>query len=164
MTTAPINEARANRTATTAAAWLPLLRTALEAEGRFRLPLRGTSMTPTLPPACEIEVVPLAGAPRLGSLIVFASGDALVAHRLVRRAGRRLIAQGDNRLAPDASLDPAQVLGVVADARTDDRVVWPGRLSSFAAALWVARHHVLRPPRALLHAVRRISSLKLPPR
>ena len=42
-----------------ASAWTPLLREALAREGRFRLSLRGTSMLPTLPVECEIEVAPL---------------------------------------------------------------------------------------------------------
>jgi hypothetical protein len=82
----------------------PLLRQALAAEGRFRWQLRGRSMTPTLPTACQIEVIPLPEPAPLGALVVFAAGDRLIAHRLVRRAGGRWVTQGDGALAADAPL------------------------------------------------------------
>ncbi|MCX6032429.1 MAG: S24/S26 family peptidase [Chloroflexi bacterium] len=124
--------------------WLPLLRDALAHEGRFRWRLRGTSMTPTLPPDCEVEIAPLPPAVPLGSLVVFADGDALVVHRLVRRAAGRWITQGDGRLAPDRSLAPNQVLGVVVAADSDGRRCWPGPDARAAIPFWLARHHVLR--------------------
>jgi hypothetical protein len=122
-----------------AADYLPLLREALDREGRFRLPLRGNSMLPTLPAACEIEVEPLAGEPALGALLVFALGDALVAHRLVRRKGGRLVCQGDNRRAPDSPLRPEQVLGRVVAAWADGARLWPGPADRARSAWWVAR-------------------------
>ena len=103
-----------------ASAWTPLLREALAREGRFRLPLRGTSMLPTLPVECEIEVAPLSQRAPLGSLVVFAAGDILVAHRLVRRAGGRWVMQGDGRRVPDPPAEAGQILGVVVAA-------YPGR-------------------------------------
>ncbi len=121
-----------------ASEFLPLLREALEREGRFRLPLRGNSMLPTLPAACEIEVVP-AGEPRVGELLVFALGDALVAHRLVRRRGEWLVCQGDNRRAADPPLRRGQVLGRMAGAWVEGQRVWPGRWERVAVAWWVAR-------------------------
>lgn len=130
--------------------WLPLLRDALAAEGRCRLPLRGDSMAPTLPAACEIEIAPLGGAPRLGALIVFAQGAGLVAHRLAWRAGGRLFAQGDHRRAADPPLLPEQVLGVVAAAWVDGRRVWPRRGERIVAAWWVARAWMWRGARSIL--------------
>ncbi len=123
--------------------WLPLLREALERDGQFRVPLRGNSMRPTLPDACDIVIVPLPPRPRLGSLLVFAQRDALVAHRLVRRTRGRWIAQGDGRLVPDPALQPEQVLGLVSAAYAGDRRIWPGPLERAAAWFWVARHYAL---------------------
>ncbi len=127
-----------------ASAWLPLLQEALEKQGRFVLPLRGTSMRPTLPAACDIEIAPLQGAPKIGQLIVFVVGDALVAHRLVRRAGIFWIAQGDNRLGPDRALKVDQMLGRVVAARVAERQVWPGRFESIVARFWLLRYQALR--------------------
>jgi hypothetical protein len=118
---------------------LPVLRDALAREGRLRLPLRGDSMLPTLPRECEIEVAALAGQPRVGELLVFALGDGLVAHRLARRAGERLICQGDGRRAPDPPLRREQVLGRVVRATVDGAPVWPRRGERARAAWWVAR-------------------------
>ena len=127
-----------------AAVWLPLLREALDAEGRFRFPLRGNSMRPTLPAHCEIDVTPLAGRPRLGELIVFVVDDALVAHRLVRRRGDVLIAQGDNRLGPDRPLLPDQVLGRVAELLMSmDRKSGRKTAERLAAWFWITRYHAL---------------------
>ncbi len=137
-----------------AAVWLPLLREALTAEGRFRLPLRGNSMRPTLPAQCEIDITPLAGRPRLGELIVFVVDDALVAHRLVRRTGDILIAQGDNRLGPDRPLIPGQVLGRVTSAYVNGLRVWPKAAERWVAWAWIVRHHVLRGARWIVRRLR----------
>lgn len=136
------------------AAWLDLLQEALAQRGAFVLPLRGSSMRPTLPEACDIRVVPLSGEPAVGQLIVFVLGDALVAHRLVRRAGAFWIAQGDNRLGPDRALKREQMLGCVAAASVGERQVWPGRFEAVLAVLWVARYHALRGARWGVRSVR----------
>ncbi len=138
-------------------AWLPILQEALTREGRFRFPLHGTSMRPTLPTACEIEIVPLPAAVEdvpLGALIVYAHGDALIAHRLVRRTAAAWIVQGDGRLAPDRPVAPGQVLGAVVAAYADDRRIWPRRAEGLVRWLWIARHHALRPARAAWRRVR----------
>jgi hypothetical protein len=136
--------------------WVPLLREALTREGRFRWRLHGTSMVPTLPPECEIEIVPLPRAVPLGSLVVFADGDALVAHRLVCRTGEHWITQGDSRLAPDRPLEPEQILGVVVAAYRDGRRCWPGPFSPLLVPFWVARCHLLRGARAAWRRVRKV--------
>ncbi len=139
----------------TATTWLPLLREALAREGRFRFPLRGTSMRPTLPVACEIEIAPPPRKTRLGSLLVFANDNSLIAHRLVRRAAAGWIAHGDGRWGPDRPLQPEQVLGVVAAAYLDGRRVWPSAAEGVVRWAWIARHHLLRPVRFAWHWVRR---------
>jgi hypothetical protein len=99
---------------------------------------------PTLPAACEIEILPLPAQVHLGELIVFMAGDTLIAHRLVRCAGERWIAQGDGQLGPDRPLAPEQILGIVMAAYSDGQRCWPTRLSRPLAVFWVARHWVLR--------------------
>jgi hypothetical protein len=137
-----------------AAAWVPLLLEVLNRQGHCRWPLRGHSMRPTLPADCEIDVAPLPTRVPLGALIVFANGDALVAHRLVRRAGNAWIAQGDNRRSPDRALNPAQVLGVVRAAYLpNQQQCWPSTFSGALAWFWIARYHMLRVVRFTLRTV-----------
>lgn len=123
--------------------WLPLLQESLAREGRFRWRLRGASMTPTLPPDCEVEIAPPGQHVPLGALIVFASGSSLVIHRLVHRSQTHWVAQGDARRQPDPRLAPNQVLGVVVAAYVDEARCWPRRLSRLAAWVWIARAHWL---------------------
>jgi hypothetical protein len=141
-----------------ASAWAPLLREALAREGRFRWSLRGTSMMPTLPAECEIEVARLPARPRerlpLGSLLVFGAGDSLIAHRLVSRAGGQWVTQGDGRWAPDPLVEPGQILGVVVAAYQDGRRCWPGRAEAALRWYWVARYYLLRPIRFVWHELR----------
>lgn len=119
--------------------WLPLLRESLAREGRFRWQLRGVSMTPTLPPDCEIEIAPPPPWIPRGALIVFASGSALVAHRLVQRSDPFWVAQGDNRREPDPWLRSSQVLGVVVAAYQEGRRIWPGPLEPVLRWWWIGR-------------------------
>lgn len=130
-----------------AAAWLPLLQEALARTGRFRFPLHGTSMRPTLPDGCEVEIVPLPGSPPLGSIVVFAEGDSLIAHRLVGRRGAHWILQGDGRLGPDKPLSPDHALGMASAAYRAGQRIWPGPAEPLLRRLWVARYHLLRPVR-----------------
>ena len=137
-----------------AADWVPLLQEVIRAEGHCRWPLRGDSMRPTLPADCEIDVVPLPPRVPLGSLVVFANGDTLVAHRLVRRAGGKWIAQGDNRRSPDGALNPAQVLGLVDAAYTpDQRRCWPPPFPGALAWFWVTRYHIYRAVRFAMRSL-----------
>jgi len=137
-----------------AAVWLPLIRQALASEGRFRFPLAGDSMRPTLPVRCEIEIAPLVSPPALGDLIVFVVDDALVAHRLVRRKADALIAQGDNRRGPDRPLLPDQVIGRVTSAYVNGSRIWPGPPERLAARFWIARHHACRGARWIARKLR----------
>lgn len=100
---------------------------ALARTGVFRWQLTGKSMEPTLPHGCEIEIVPLSSKLPLGTVVVFANGSSLVAHRLVHRSRGYLVTQGDGRRAPDRWLLPAQLMGWLKKARSDGRRIWPGR-------------------------------------
>lgn len=125
-------------------------------EGRFRWRLQGDSMRPTLMPGWEIEIAPAPDNARLGSLIVFAHGPALVAHRLVARRAQSWITQGDNRLWPDPPLKPADVLGIVVAAYEGGRRAWPGHLEALQAWFWISRAYALWPPRRAWRLVRRL--------
>jgi len=111
-------------------------------------------MRPTLPNHCEIDVMPLAGQPRLGELIVFVVDDTLVAHRLVRRSGDILIAQGDNRLSPDRPLLLRQVLGRVMYAYVNGARIWPKTTEKLVAWCWMMRYHALRGMRWMARKLR----------
>ncbi|MCS6845156.1 MAG: S26 family signal peptidase [Caldilineales bacterium] len=138
---------------------LSLLREGLDREGRFRWRLFGASMWPTLPPGCEVEIVPLpAEGPKVGDVVVFLDRNTLIAHRLVRRDGALWIAQGDGRLGPDPPLREDQLVGRLAAAWQDGRPVWPRRAENIRATAWVARHHLLRPVRFVY---RRLQGLRL---
>lgn len=119
--------------------WLPLLGESLAAQGRFRWLLRGASMTPTLPPGCEIEIIPPPARIPLGALVVFAAGDTLVVHRLVHRAPPFLVTQGDHRREPDRWLRPSQVLGVVTAAYRDGERIWPRAWEAATRWRWIGR-------------------------
>lgn len=129
------------------------LRQALAAMGRVRLHLQGHSMTPTLPPDCEIEVMPLTGPAPLGALVVFVADGRLMAHRLVRRADDRWVTQGDGCSLPDAPLAADQIIGVVAAAYRGGRRCWPGPGERWLAQFWLGRHHARR-------ALRRLRNIK----
>ena len=143
-------------TATRASTWLPLLQEALAQEGRFRWPLRGNSMWPTLPIECEIELEPLVPPVRLGELIVFVLDDTLIAHRLVRRTNAHWIAQGDHRRGPDRPVPPDRVLGRVVAAYQNGRRCWPRRCESLWRVLWLARYQVLRVARSIWWRARKV--------
>ena len=134
--------------------WLPVLREALESEGRTSLPLRGRSMLPSLPSVCTIDLEPLPTHVPRGAIIVFALGEGLVAHRLVDRAGELLIAQGDNLRAPDPPLRRDQVLGVVTGASIGGRRCWPRRGERWRAVIWLTRARLLLAARSVLRSLR----------
>jgi hypothetical protein len=123
--------------------WLPLLQESLAQQGRFRWRMRGASMTPTLPPGCEIEIAPAPAAIPLGALLVFVGNASLVAHRLVHRTPAFLVTQGDNRREPDPWLRPNQVLGLVTAAYQDERHIWPGALEPALRWWWIGRADLL---------------------
>lgn len=138
---------------------LPLLSEALAREGSMRWRLRGNSMAPTLPADCEIEIVALTDhRPRLGEVLVFSAGDALIAHRLVWRSGMYWITQGDGRRGPDPPLHPSQALGKVAAAYQGERQIWPTWAEPVLAAWWVARYHGLQLLRVGRRAARRLTA------
>lgn len=137
-------------------AWLPVLREILAREKRFRWQLLGSSMAPTLPPGCEVEIVPLSTPVRRGDLVVFVADDAVVVHRAVGCWRGGWITQGDGRRTPDPPLEPDLVLGVVRAAHRGGRRCWPGPLSRYSSMVWVVRYHCWRVVRASLRVIGRL--------
>ena len=126
-------------------AYVEALQEALEKTGGLTWPLRGESMTPTLPSGCLIEVRPLNGPLRSGDIVVFPQETGLVAHRLVRRRGDVWITQGDARAWPDAPIPERLLVGRVAAAWADSRLIWCEEQQSPLIRLrWILHHHVSR--------------------
>ena len=142
--------------AVTRALWLRVLRRALLANGQFRCALIGDSMEPTLPVGCAIVIARLPERVALGQIVAFVDGDALVAHRLVRRSGEHWIAQGDNRPWPDPPRHRAQALGVVVRAEAAGGRCWPTPFSGIAAGWWLMRHQLWRARQPLRRAYGRV--------
>jgi hypothetical protein len=112
------------------------------------IPTRGESMSPLISGGCRLRVEPVAPHDlRLGDVILYQAGGALVAHRLMakrQRQGRlHLITKGDTiswRFREE--VDPDQVLGrVTAVRRRNGREIridagWGRILSLILAAAW----------------------------
>ncbi len=83
------------------------------------VPTQGSSMHPLIPEGCRIQVEPVAPeALRLGDVIVYRAGEALMAHRLVAKrengGSLRLVTKGDAiSWEFREEVEPAQVLGRV---------------------------------------------------
>lgn len=105
----------------------PVLDALLGVGGQMMIPVRGSSMRPTLHDGDHVIVGPFLGLPRVGQIALGRCGDRLVVHRLVgieRVDGRRCyLLQGDARHAPDAGLLREDLLGrVVAVVRQGRRI------------------------------------------
>ena len=128
--------------------FLEVARGVLESGYGVQLHTRGGSMTPLIRGGCllQVEQVDLK-ALRFGDIIVYRTGETLVAHRLIGRKGHgrnlRLLTRGDaNFRRCREEVKPAQVLGRVSAVnwrrgvrlRIDSGV---GRMLSLAlAAAW----------------------------
>ncbi|MFB3816103.1 MAG: S26 family signal peptidase [Candidatus Methylomirabilales bacterium] len=143
------------------AAGAALLRDWMAAGGLAWLPLHGDSMRPFLPAGSRVRIGRVApGEVRLGDLVVYATEERLVCHRVLRRRargnGHALLTKGDGRRSFEAWVDAAQVLGRVVEVERRGRVLRlrrPGRrlhaLAAAAASLgWVALRAVLSRGRA----------------
>lgn len=124
--------------------WLPVLQESLARGEPFRLPVEGRSMLPTLKPGESVQVVALAGSPRLGEILVFAQGEALIIHRLVHRRGALLVTQGDNLLLPDPPIPAGALVGCIARPPGGSLSILAAPMRYVRAARWVGRYHLLR--------------------
>lgn len=136
----------AGRTARLAAqfdAWLAVTgQVALPPGATVRLPMLTGSMHPALPRGCTLVIEPRpAGDPAVGpgEVAVFAGEGRLVAHRVLRRAGARVLEMGDaNRRACWRPV--TDVVGRVRAARTADGAPLPDPRSRRRALKGLLRH------------------------
>jgi signal peptidase I len=122
-----------------------LVRQALDTRGQARVRLHGDSMWPTIPEGSlvRVERLPISGI-RLGDVVVWQQGNALVAHRVVQKIrsdeGWQLRTRGDNCAHSDRLLLPRAVLGrvtaIVPHPPVRRRQAWSRRLE---AGFWVGR-------------------------
>ena len=88
---------------------------ALLREGRtVLLPATGSSMRPLFAPGDRLRVRPAVAADaRPGDVVVIATADRLIAHRLVYATPTTLLTRGDDALTPDAPVSPDALIGIV---------------------------------------------------
>lgn len=116
---------------------------AVLAKGRpFRFRARGASMSPLIKDGDVVTIAPPGGAgPRPGEIVAFvhpATGNIAV-HRLVRRAGGRFAARGDNADVEDGTLPSDRILGVVTSVERGGRKVGPSGRRSGPALAFLSR-------------------------
>ncbi|MFF3002378.1 S24/S26 family peptidase [Kitasatospora sp. NPDC057940] len=91
-----------------------LLRSALAAVGRARLRTAGRSMLPTIEPGTVITVLARPfDEVEPGDVAVVLLDRKVIVHRVVDRAGGRLLTRGDNLPLVDPVVGPGEYLGVV---------------------------------------------------
>jgi hypothetical protein len=135
-------------------------RVATDAGRRIRLAMRGVSMLPLLREPMVLEVAPLTRRSKVGDVIVFARGEILVVHRVVRYSGAGYITSGDARPLVTEDVVPTDVLGRV-EAVWEDSSASARRVDTRARRLrgmWLARAH---PMRALAAATRALAARAL---
>lgn len=97
---------------------LPLASQLREGQPDFESAIRGSSMSPAIPPGARLRVR-LAGLPcRVGDVVFYLAEGGYTVHRVVHRARRisdegYLLTEGDARFAPDPPVPCRNVLGVV---------------------------------------------------
>lgn len=88
---------------------------ALLREGRsVVLPATGTSMRPLFAPGDRLRVRPAVAADaRLGDVVVIATDERLVAHRLMYATATTLITRGDDAVHADPPVPAEALVGIV---------------------------------------------------
>jgi polysaccharide export outer membrane protein len=105
----------------------PVLDALLGLGAEIMVPVRGSSMSPTLIDRDQVIVAPFLGPPRCGQIVMGRHGDRLVVHRLtrieMRNGRRRYLLQGDARRRADPGILREDLLGrVVAFIRQGRRM------------------------------------------
>jgi hypothetical protein len=116
--TAPAASATAESLGSATSAALPLRSLAAAAllrEGRpVVLPATGSSMRPLFAPGDRLRVRPARAADaRPGDIVVIATADRLVAHRLVYATPTALITRGDDAATNDVPAPPSALVGII---------------------------------------------------
>lgn len=92
---------------------LDVARAVLGAGHGLRFAARGHSMRPWIPHGAVLEVAPRApAAVRRGDVLLYAAGEQVVAHRVLRLEGSTFVTRGDSAARVDR-VAPEHVLGVV---------------------------------------------------
>ncbi len=88
---------------------------ALLREGRpVILPATGTSMRPLFAPGDRLRVRPAVAADaRLGDVVVIATPERLIAHRLIGATSTTLTTRGDDAVRADPPFPTAALIGIV---------------------------------------------------
>jgi hypothetical protein len=90
-----------------------IARVATESGRRVRFEIRGRSMLPLLREPMILEVAPLLSRSLVGDVLVFAWGDAQVAHRVIGYNTENYITCGDAQPLVTEKVAPSAVLGRV---------------------------------------------------
>jgi phage repressor protein C with HTH and peptisase S24 domain len=78
-------------------------------------PAQGTSMRPLFAPGTTLRVYPAtANDVRPGDIVLVAAGERLMAHRLIRVEGERIVTRGDAMPGEDEPLPREAIIGRVA--------------------------------------------------
>ncbi len=97
------------------------LRREIDERGFAFCAVEGTSMSPTLRAGDIVRVVRPAAVKRNDIIVVLAPNGTSVIHRLVRVSAGSVTCRGDNRVANDAPVRWAEVVGRVADVMATDQ-------------------------------------------
>lgn len=110
-----------------------------------RLGVTGHSMTPFVRKGDVLTIEPPLGRRlSLGDVVLCAPDRRLVAHRIVGWRGELVRLRGDLAPTEDATLAPADVLGVVTRVERGGREVRLGPRPVRAAIAWLSRSGLLR--------------------
>jgi hypothetical protein len=97
-----------------------LIRAALEQLRSVEIPVRGSSMFPTIRPNTKVTVVKQAfSAVQVGQVVAISCGQRIIIHRVVDRAPQYLVTQGDNMPLLDPPSTPERYIGVVPGIGTE---------------------------------------------
>lgn len=105
-----------------AAAEPEALRALLASAGELRLVVAGSSMKPTILAGDSVVIRPLAGAPRVGDVVVYSRGGRLWCHRVLL-PGRSVITKGDARGRPDAPVPKRDIIGRAVALQRGSRIL-----------------------------------------
>ena len=129
--------------------WATPVVEALRRGSRFRWPLTGTSMHPTLRAGTWIELEPIrmAASLRPGQIVMYLYADRFVVHRLIAPLGGRNSAywllQGDGLKRPDPPVPTQAILARVVQAWDGAKPYWPRAWDGVMAYWWVLRGGML---------------------
>lgn len=116
----------------------------------LRIPTVGSSMYPVSRSGDIITIRSTRAADvSIGDVIVYNTGERMVAHRLVSKRKKNnqtlLICQGDTFIRPDPSIRPEQVLGKVVAVSRNSRTIRLDTVKSRLISFLLVKTSLLRP-------------------